>query len=241
MTAKIVEETSSTSFAAPVIAEETATTQSAAGEPLRVARSGHFLAGLVLSAALLASNPALAFEAVTSRSRRRDSEAAETSVDIDAPDAELIDQIRELFEKGSSEFFVDGVHSSFSRGLMRVLQQRGAAALRAIAEYLAVDDASPEVISEALRWLGDFGDEETLRHRWVILQRTIRHRSARVRDGAIIGFAAMDQPQTKSILIEARDREPVTELKRLIEQVLQQLDMTEDAAAADRGSRKPLA
>ena len=42
--------------------------------------------------------------------------------------------------------------------MLRLVAEHGRAAFKAIAEYLYSGDASPDVASEALRWLADIGD-----------------------------------------------------------------------------------
>ena len=190
---------------------------------VRLARPGVFIAGLALSAALAAGGPSGAFSVADYR-RRRDDVTAESSTAAIEVDPLLVEEIRELFEQGASEFFHDGVHSNFSRTLLKTLAQHGQAAFRAIADYLFSGNAKPDVVSEALRWFADFNDASTLSQRWAILQRTLKDRSPRVRDGAILGFAALDDPRARSLLLEARNLEQIGELRALIDQVVAQLE-----------------
>ena len=192
---------------------------------VRLARPGVFIAGLALSAALAAGGPSGAFS-VTDFRRRRDDVTAESSTAAVEVDPLLLKEIRELFEQGASEFFHDGVHSNFSRTLLKTLAQHGQAAFRAIADYLFSGNAKPDIVSEALRWFADFNDASTLSQRWAILQRTLKDRSPRVRDGAILGFAALDDPRASPLLLEARDLEQIGELRALIDQVVAQLERT---------------
>ena len=147
-------------------------------------------------------------------------ESSTAAVDVDPL---LLAEIRELFEQGASEFFHDGVHSNFSRTLLTTLVQHGQAAFRAIADYLFSGNAKPDVVSEAVRWFADFNDASTLSQRWAILQRTLKDRSPRVRDGVILGFAALDDPRARPLLLEARNLEQISELRALIDQVVAQL------------------
>ena len=191
---------------------------------VRLARPGMFIAGLVVSAGLAAGGTLGAFSVADLRRRRRDDVTAESSTAAVEIDPLLLKEIRELFEQGASEFFHDGVHSNFSRTLLKTLAQHGQEAFRAIADYLFSGDAKPDVVSEALRWLADFNDASTLSQRWDILQRTLKDRSPRVRDGAILGFAALDDPRARPLLLEARNLEQIAELRALIDQVVAQLD-----------------
>ena len=191
------------------------------GDPL--ARPGLFIAGLVLGAALAAGGTSGAFSGADVSRRRREDVTAESSTAAVDVDTLMLAEIRELFEQGASEFFHDGVHSNFSRTLLTTLVQHGQAAFRAIADYLFSGNAKPDVVSEAVRWFADFNDASTLSQRWAILQRTLKDRSPRVRDGAILGFAALDDPRARPLLLEARNLEQISELRALIDQVVAQL------------------
>jgi hypothetical protein len=191
---------------------------------VRIHRPGLFIAGLVLSAALATGGTQGVFSVGELSRRRRDDVLAESSTAAVEVDPLLLKEIRELFERGASEFFHDGVHSNFSRALLKTLAQHGQAAFRAIADYLFSGNAKPDVVSEALRWLADFNDASTLSQRWAILQHTLKDRSPRVRDGAILGFAALDDPRANPLLLEARNLEQIGELRSLIDQVVAQLE-----------------
>lgn len=191
---------------------------------VRLRRPGLFVAALVLSAALTTGGPPGVLSVADLSRRRRDDVTAESSTAAVEIDPLLLNEIRELFEQGASEFFHDGVHSNFSDTLLRTLAQHGQAAFRAIADYLFSGNANPDVVSEALRWLADFNDVSTLSQRWAILRRTLKDRSPRVRDGAILGFGALDDPRARPLLLEARNLEQIGELRALIDQVIAQLE-----------------
>jgi hypothetical protein len=103
------------------------------------------------------------------------------------------------------------------------MEEHGQDAFRAIAQYVFSGSAKPDVVSEALRWLADFNDPSTLSQRWAILQRTLNNPSPQVRDGAILGFAALDDPAARPLLLNARNWEQIAELRALIDQVVAQL------------------
>jgi len=132
-------------------------------------------------------------------------------------------RVKNLFNEGAAEFFQDGMESGFSRSLLDLLQTRGASALAAISEYLSSRAAHPQVVSEALRWLADFGGTETLGKRWEILRQGLVSPSPVVRDGAILGFASLDDPRAKAVLQAARSVETVRALQQLLEQVIARL------------------
>jgi len=156
--------------------------------------------------------------------RRREEFPAESSTLAAGVDPVLLQNVKDLFEKGASEFFHDGMDSNFSRSLLSLLGSRAADALSAIAEYLSGNEGNPEVVSEALRWVAEFGGPDTLPKRWSILRRGLKSRFPVVRDGAILGFAALDDPRAHSLLLEARESEQIRELQLLIERVAARLE-----------------
>src|SRR5262249_52967868 len=117
----------------------------------------------------------------------------------------------------------DGMDSNFSRSLLSLLGSRGADAISAIAEYLSWNEGNPEVVSEALRWIAEFGGPDTLPKRWAILRGGLKSRIPAVRDGAILGFATLNDPRARSLLLEARESEQIRELQLLIEHVVTRL------------------
>ena len=185
-------------------------------EVIEARRRGKVLAAMVLGAAL-ASGMVAPF--TDPYSRRRDNLRAESSTRAAEVDPVLLQEVKDLFEGGASEFFHDGMESHFSRKLLGLLRYRGQDALAAIAEYLSSDEGKPEVVSEALRQLGDFGGPETLPKRWSILSYGLKSHSPTVRDGAILGFASLGDPKALPLLLEAWNSEQVRELRQLIERV----------------------
>jgi hypothetical protein len=238
MTVQFVEETVATNLDAALEANDTSTARPLTEVP--VSRMGALVASFVLATALASAGAAGTVQ-IASHTGRRRFEVAESGTAVVESDPELVDHVKELFEQGASEFFEDGVHSAFSRSLLLTLAEHGRAAFMAIAEYLFSADVKPDIVSEALRWLADFSDPATLVDRWSILQRTLRDRSPRVRDGAILGFAALDDPRARPLLLEARHVEQIAELQGLIEQVIEQLNATANAAPAAHRPTEPLA
>jgi hypothetical protein len=154
-------------------------------------------------------------------------ESSPTSVDPAS-----VEQMRQIFERGASEFFEDGMDSNFAQELLVFVLKYGNAAIDAIAEYLFSSTANSDVASEALRRLADVKDRRILASRWALLQRSLRHRSSRVRDGAILGFASLDDHRALDLLKSAEIEEPVPELRHIIQKVIEQLGATHGEASA---------
>lgn len=238
MTVQFVEETVATNLDDALEANETSTARPVTEVP--VSRWSTLIATVVIASALAYVGTGGTVQ-IASHTGRKRFEVAESGTAVVESDPELVNQVNELFEQGASEFFEDGVHSAFSRSLLLMLAEHGRMAFMAIAEYLFSANIKPDIVSEALRWLADFSDPATLVERWSILQRTLHDRSPRVRDGAILGFAALDDPRARPLLIEARHVEQIAELRRLIDQVIEQLNATANAASAAHRPTEPMA
>jgi len=179
------------------------------------------LASFVFNALLAAEASAPAFTGQIYRRRDEFPDASSTaSVSVDPA---LVRSVKQIFEEGASEFFEDGKANRFSRTLGDLLELRGMDALSAIAEFIFSDQGDPEAVAEALRWMADFGGPETLPKKWAILRHGLRSNSPTVRDGAILGFAALDDPRSTALLEEAGRVEQIQALQRLIDRVRERL------------------
>ncbi len=203
-------------------AETSATSNSLAGRTI----ARQLLVALVLSGISASSQP------IALPSRRRGEIAISAESSPESLDPALAEKMRRIFETGASEFFQDGMDSNFAQELMLSVMEYGNAAINAIAEYLFSSAANSDVGSEALRRLADVEDRRVLASRWALLQRSLRHRSSRVRDGAILGFASLDDHRALELLKIAEMEEPVPELRHLIQRVIEQLGTTHGEVAA---------
>jgi hypothetical protein len=82
-------------------------------------RRAKWLAAVVLGAAMSTGPVPSPFTHLYSR--RRDEFPAESSTLAAAIDPVVLQNVKDLFEKGASEFFHDGMDSSFSRSLLSLL------------------------------------------------------------------------------------------------------------------------
>jgi HEAT repeat protein len=139
---------------------------------------------------------------------------------------ELDQRIIVLFEAAKEQNFEDGMESEFSKGLVDMVKKYGVAAIEALAPLIIDERVNPEVASEALRWLGRINQPASYRHRLWLLERGLRCSSARVRDGATLGLAFLDDPHAITYLRQAIQQEKISELRADMEQVLAQLEST---------------
>lgn len=137
---------------------------------------------------------------------------------------DLHEWLRRLFAAGREEFFEDGMESNFSRELVACIEEHNEVAIETIRDL--ADTVNPSVLSEALRWIGQMEHDETYQARFNLLTFCLTHAYANVRDGAGLGLASMDDPQAIPYLERAIADERVSELKRDLEMVLEQLVAT---------------
>lgn len=131
-----------------------------------------------------------------------------------------------LFRASKEEVFEDGMESYFSRGLVAVIEKYGNDAIKALVSPLIDEAVAAETASEALRWLGHMDHPPTYRLRLLLLKACLKSRLARVRDGAALGLSFLDDPDAIPELKDAVQAEPIKELRKNIEQVVDQLEKT---------------
>lgn len=242
MTPQLLRETSATDHSSTATEEAGSTTKADDHDrPSSATPVALLMAGYVVTAALSIPAVSGAILPAAGTWRRRDEIYAESATSESECDPELLTEVRDLFERGASEFFQDGMHSEFSRALLLLIGQQGRPAIRAIAEYASSRSPKADVMSEALRWIAEVKDPSTLLDRWYVLQRGIKSASPKVRDGAIVGFASLDDPRARTVLEEAKRSEQIAELRRLMEQVIDQLNATANAPVVAHSPTKPMA
>ena len=120
------------------------------------------------------------------------------------------------------EVFEDGMESQFSRGLQRLIEDRGDDAVRELEELFETDRIDAAVAAEALRWLGLMGQGAAYRRRRRLLEEALSADSAEVRDGAVLGLTFLDDPHALESLHAALARESQAWVREGMEQAIQQ-------------------
>jgi len=153
-------------------------------------------------------------------------------------DSSLLDeQANSIFASAKEEIFEDGMESDFSRKLSEFIISFGQPAMEEIIDIILSNRINTEVTSEALRILGRIHHKGTYRERIWILERCLLYSSfARVRDGAILGLAFLDDPLAIQPLKSAIERERIPELREDMEQVLAQLEGNKDDISTEKDS-----
>ena len=147
-----------------------------------------------------------------------------SSLDPKSPlERTVVAEIERSFAAARSEVFEDGMESEFSRHLVRLVDRFGNIAVRGIGAMIPEGNTNPEVVGEALRWLGLMEDPSTYRNRLRVLERSLQSPHVQVRDGAGLGLAALDDPEAIPYLEQAIEREQDLEMLQDLTQVLRQL------------------
>ncbi|MBI3909963.1 MAG: HEAT repeat domain-containing protein [Armatimonadetes bacterium] len=136
------------------------------------------------------------------------------------------DEAARLFRAARWQIFEDGMESEFSQGLESLVSRYGSSAIPALADLIDDGCSSAEAASEALRWIGRIDYYSSRASRLWLLERSLASGSARIRDGAALGLAAMDEPHAIPFVSAAIQVERIPELRADLTQVLEQLEST---------------
>lgn len=131
------------------------------------------------------------------------------------------------FMLAADEVFESGIESEFSRTLDSLLRTRGNAGVEALEALLFSSMANAEVAGEFLKWLGSVDHGESKQHRRKLLERALDSPSARIRYGAALGLAAMDDPASLVALHSVIERESHRRLQQYFQLVIDQLEATQ--------------
>lgn len=138
-----------------------------------------------------------------------------------------------LFIAAREDVFEDGMNSNFSRNLIEFIFTYGHAAMEMIIPIIFSKQTNTDISSEALRVVGRINHKSTHRDRLWLLERGLYSSSARIRDGAILGLAFLNDPYAIAPLTAAIARESLPELRQDMEQVLAQLEGTDGIFAKE--------
>jgi len=142
-----------------------------------------------------------------------------------------------LFRSAKDDVFEDGVESDFSRNLIDFITIYGHSAMETIIPIILSDRISTEIASEAFRVLGRLNHKATYRDRLWLLERGLYSTSARVRDGATLGLAFLNDSLAIPPLKSAIEREAIPELRQDMEQVLTQLEGNKDGISTPKDKK----
>jgi len=131
--------------------------------------------------------------------------------------------VASAFSDAGEQVFEDGIESDFSRQLASLVAGQGATVIEAVAEAILSENVSRETAAEAVRWMGLIDDSRTYEMRVQLLIRGLESPAARVRDAAALGLSFLDAEEAIPSLEQAIAREPHSELRQDMGQVLEEL------------------
>ena len=134
----------------------------------------------------------------------------------------LFHMLNKLFRDSRDETFEDGMDSTFSDSLNRIVLYWGKPAIQALGRVVRMN-TDGEVVEEALRQIGRMKDIKTHYYRLALLKLELASPDPRIRDAALIGIEAMDDPAAVPNLQIALSREKYEPLRQNIKAVIDQL------------------
>ena len=137
---------------------------------------------------------------------------------------QLIKRLDELLRIGEEQAFEEGINDPFTQELEWLVGHYASQVLQPLAQRLAAESIDPVVAAHIFRLLGRIDASATRAERRQILVQGLFSRSARVRDGAALGLATLDDPAAIPYLRTAVDRERVAEVRADLEQVRERLE-----------------
>jgi HEAT repeat protein len=143
---------------------------------------------------------------------------------IQEQEERIRENLKTLFQIHAYEDFEDGMQSEFVDELILYILKYGSRAVNAISSIILTESAKPQVIFEALRWLGRLTHPMSYYSRLFLLERSLLSSSRWIRDGAALGLASMKDTHAIPYLREAANKEKIQDLRRDMEDVLAHLE-----------------
>jgi len=178
------------------------------------------------------------FQDIDARTVKYDGGSVESSTSSFAVSGLLDKQASLIFTGAKEEIFEDGMESDFSRNLSSFIASFGHSAMEVIIPMILSEQTNTEVASDAFRILGQLNHQTTYRDRLWLLERGLYSVSTRVRDGAVLGLAFLNDSLAIAPLKSAIERERIPELRKDMEQILAQLEGKEDGISAKKDTKK---
>lgn len=145
------------------------------------------------------------------------------SNEVEINQIQLKRRIESIFTNEREEIFEDGMESSFSKELVSTIKKYGDPVIEILSELIDNRRIDIETAEEAMRWLGHIDHLPTYNKRLWLLKQSLQHDSVRVRDGALLGLASLNDPDAISELKKAIAVEQCLELREDMEQILLEL------------------
>lgn len=153
------------------------------------------------------------------------SEEATTSASVDRGlPLHIVREVDHLISLGCNIIFEDGMLNEFSICLERLVLQYGSVLLDHLNQRLESNQIDEGVAYEMLRSLGEMEHIPSYGNRLYMLIDALKSTTAKVRDGAALGLALMDEPLAIPELKKAIHQEKISDLRDDMKLVLDQLE-----------------
>jgi hypothetical protein len=150
----------------------------------------------------------------------RDSSTSETRQEP------IYDRLWLLFRSAKDEVFENGIESSFSKSLAKLIHENWSETLEKFALIIEQPEVNDETGSEALQVLGRIDHASSFVRRLWLVRHYLFSESPDLREASSLALASLDDPDAIADLKAAIDREPINGLREDMIQVLRQLENT---------------
>jgi len=156
------------------------------------------------------------------------SEASSEGLTVsEGPPQRICELLMSLCCSAAGEHFEDGIESRFSQELVWMIAQQGGIVADVLSGLISLDRIDEEVASEGLRWVGLMEHPGSHFSRRRLLEKCLFAASPKVRDGAALGLAFLNDPHGIPYLRQAMNREEREWLRKRVRQVIDQLEKRE--------------
>ncbi len=131
----------------------------------------------------------------------------------------LTKELHEMFYN-NDEIFEYGMDSNFRTTIHRVIREYGMEAIGRIQDIMRKDDVLEDVKQEALIQIGNSRDDKTHDARLSLLVQALESTDVYIRDAALIGIDALEDPKAIHNLKRAYEKEEVKWFKQYIKEVI---------------------
>lgn len=147
---------------------------------------------------------------------------------IKPPLAEILEStVGDLFECADVDDFSYGYNNRFSEALESFVRTFDNPSIEAIQQHITFTETDEIAIVEALHVLGCIQHQPTHQERLLLLLHMLFASSARIRCGAALGLAHLDDPKATPYVKNALKDERFASAKTCIQRVLEQLEDTQ--------------
>lgn len=152
---------------------------------------------------------------------------SEYNTTVQRPIPEILErEIDGIFDSADIDTFEYGYKSEFAKSLERVIREYGNLAIGAIQQCITLECVEKDVIIETLHTLGRIQHVSTHYPRLVALLSNLLSPSARIRCGAALGLAYLDDPKAIVYIRLAMEHEISQSARICLQRVLEQLETT---------------